>query len=71
MLKIPRGQALQNGTYFVGYAQKIWFTCPRCGLLGVLDHEVADDGVVSPSVVCANPDCDFHDQIQLEDWPDG
>ena len=39
--------------------------CPN-GHFGVLDHEIAHDGIVTPSVDC--PRCDFHDSIKLLHW---
>ena len=31
-------------------------------------HVIADDGTVSPSVVCPRDGCDFHEFIVLDDW---
>lgn len=40
--------------------------CPNCGAQGALDdHDIADDGRVTPSVVC---ECGFHNTIQLSGW---
>lgn len=44
----------------------------RCanGHIGSLDdHTIADDGTVSPSVVCQKPGCNFHEFIRLDEWP--
>lgn len=47
-------------------SKKATFTCPNCQQLGTLvDHDIADDGTVTPSVVC---DCGFHEWIKLEGW---
>ncbi len=46
----------------------------RCanGHIGSLDdHTIADDGTVSPSVVCQRQGCNFHEFIKLEDWKGG
>ena len=44
--------------------------CPN-GHEGALDnHTIADDGVVTPSVVCPEKKCGFHDYIQLAGWLD-
>jgi len=44
------------------------FTCPNCGELGSLtDHDIDDNGNVSPSVVCSY-DCGFHEYIKLDGW---
>ena len=44
------------------------YVCPNGHLGGLGDHTIADDGTVSPSVVCPRPGCDFHDHIRLVDW---
>ena len=44
-------------------------SCPECGRAGSLsNHSIAEDGVVTPSLVCGYDDCDFHRWIKLEDW---
>lgn len=46
--------------------KKATFTCPNCKQVGTLiDHDIADDGTVTPSVVC---DCGFHEWIYLVGW---
>lgn len=34
------------------------------------DHEIAVDGTVSPSVVCPDEQCTFHEFIKLTGWKD-
>ncbi len=42
--------------------------CPN-GHYGIItDHKIADDGTVSPSVVCSVPSCNFHDHVILKSW---
>lgn len=41
--------------------------CPGCGLTFALDHTIAKDGTVSPSLVCPIKGC-FHGFIRLEGW---
>jgi hypothetical protein len=51
-----------------------WSAMAVCsnGHRGALDdHVIADDGTVSPSVVCPEKGCGFHDHIQLEGWLGG
>ena len=44
------------------------FKCPKCGVKGGLEeHTIAEDGSVSPSVLC---NCGFHEWLRLEDWGD-
>ena len=38
---------------------------------GLIDeHEIAEDGTVTPSVVCPHEGCGFHEYVQLNGWPD-
>ncbi len=40
--------------------------CPKCRKKSYLtDHEISDDGVAKPSVICPHEPCDFHDLVQL------
>ena len=41
--------------------------CPK-GHIGQLDHTIAEDGTVSPSVVCPESGCGFHEYVRLEGW---
>lgn len=39
------------------------------GHAGLIDeHVIADDGTVSPSVVCTEENCGWHEHIQLDRW---
>jgi hypothetical protein len=43
--------------------------CPKCGLeASLLDHEIAADGTVTPSMQCPKDGCDFHETVLLEGW---
>lgn len=51
-----------------GGKRSAWFKCPN-GHLGTLTlHDIAPDGVVSPSVGCPFSGCMFHDHIKLIGW---
>lgn len=42
------------------------FACPKCGLVGYLDHTVTillDRISISPSIECPNPECGFHEVV--------
>lgn len=43
-------------------------TCPDGHTFTLLDHTIADDGTVSPSVVCPYMGCIFHEFAKLEGW---
>ena len=46
----------------------IKFACPNCGVEAYLDeHDVDDDGNVSPSVICPK-ECGFHDTVILKNF---
>jgi hypothetical protein len=48
---------------------KATIICPMCGQYGSLeDHSIAEDGAVTPSVVCPNENCSFHENILLDGW---
>jgi len=48
--------------------KSVWLTCPN-GHSDVLDdHTIADDGTVTPSVVCPYDGCDWHVHVRLEGW---
>lgn len=69
----PQNDKNQRGTWKRWDAgpqgQTAAFTCPKCGGIAMLiDHEIGPDGAVSPSVVCPNEKCDFHEYIKLEGW---
>lgn len=51
-----------------GYSAIIY--CPKCDQRLGLTHQIADDGTVSPSLVCTHEPCDFHEFVQLVGWPD-
>lgn len=46
------------------------FTCPGCGFDALLvdTHEIAPDGIVTPSLDCPNNGCGFHDNVRLVGW---
>lgn len=47
--------------------------CPNCGKIASLsDHEIDNSGHVTPSVVCPQNSCEFHEMVVLDGWdPDG
>jgi hypothetical protein len=44
------------------------FKCPNGHIGSLSGHEIAEDGTVSPSVVCPHEGCDFHEFIKLGGW---
>jgi hypothetical protein len=41
---------------------------PKGHYLSIHKHSIAQDGTVSPSVVCPVEGCGFHEFIKLEEW---
>ncbi len=42
--------------------------CPDCNKVAYLDHQIADNGDVYPSVVCPTPGCNWHVYVTLVGW---
>ena len=42
--------------------------CPKCQEWATLDHEIDAVGRVTPSLVCPNESCDFHENVVLAGW---
>lgn len=43
--------------------------CPECKRGAHLNHDIAADGTVTPSVVCPHPGCTWHVMVKLAGWP--
>lgn len=55
--------------YWWRVGPNVWVCCPECGQAAGLDHEIADDGTVTPSLDCPNERCTFHESgVKLKDW---
>jgi uncharacterized Zn finger protein len=61
MTEIPK-------THWRKWLHIVYVTCPDCGVEGRLDHDVAEDGTVTPSLDC--PSCAFHEHVKLKGWGD-
>lgn len=46
-------------------------TCSNGHTATLSDHVIADDGTVSPSLVCPYAGCDFHEFVRLDGWKGG
>jgi hypothetical protein len=71
MSEYPMGDPnapLQPGTW-KKWGQQVLFCCPLCKNAGLLDHQIAADGTVTPSVQCATHGCTFHENgVKLRGW---
>lgn len=69
MIEFTRDDDLKKpGTWMPTDNGKAVISCPKCGQFGSLDHEIASDGTVTPSLVCTTKDCGFHDWGKLIGW---
>lgn len=70
MIAIPRddtGEAAPSW-HRRGHTSLVYVRCPNGhGPFG-LDHDVAKDGKVTPSLVCPIDGCGFHEFGRLEGW---
>jgi hypothetical protein len=64
---IPQGKPGTWGTWWT-WKGRVVVACPTCGTAACLDHQIAADGAVTPSVECAVLRCGFHEQVRLLDW---
>lgn len=64
-LKQPKGTWKKRGDGLISVV------CPDCGEGAFLDHTVADDGTVTPSLVCSVTGCKFHEFVKLDGWKAG
>ncbi len=45
--------------------------CRDCGWACCLfpdHHSIAQDGIINPSLVCPNDQCNFHEYVRLDGW---
>ena len=45
--------------------ERIDISCPQCGTPTETDHEISEDGTVTPSLLC---DCGWHEFAKLAGW---
>lgn len=55
-------------TIEVGGKRSASIICPLCTQRSYLDHDIAADGTVTPSIVCPAEGCTFHVMGKLLDW---
>lgn len=71
MITLRQSNDYEPGTWkgLQSYKRSASATCPECGrTCSLLDHTIADDGAVHPSLVCPYDDCSFHEWVKLEGW---
>ncbi len=74
MKKYPYDPNLSPGTWKGGKTEQgrtALFCCPNGHIGSLSDHQILDNGLVMPSVVCPHEGCNFHDFIELEGWSHG
>jgi hypothetical protein len=65
-----RSDGREPGTWKpAGAPYKANVVCPVCSIQAHLkDHEISDDGEITPSLVCPGPGCTFHVFAVLDDF---
>lgn len=68
MISFEKGSKKNKGEW-ENWRGRVFIGCPKCGEYGrLITHKIDKDGNVSPSVVCFNDQCDFHEYIHLEGY---
>jgi predicted RNA-binding Zn-ribbon protein involved in translation (DUF1610 family) len=77
-MTLPKAETFERGTWRKwidrDFARKAdvstaCVTCPNCGnAMSLREHRIAENGAVSPSVVCPTESCTFHEFVTLEEW---
>jgi hypothetical protein len=74
MVNVPYDEKLTNNTWSLWQLSSGRYSvvtrCPN-GHIGTLDHDIAADGTVTPSVVCQRDGCNYHEFIKLDGWSHG
>ena len=71
MKLIPYDSEYKPGTWKGGFAwngKTALVTCINGHTCTLSEHKIADDGTVSPSLVCPYDGCNFHEFVKLEGW---
>ena len=82
MKEIPRAEQTgvlrwnENGHWFTvrraDGSTGLMLNCPDCGqTVSLADHSVDPIGAVTPSVVCPQDGCGFHEYVRLVAWASG
>lgn len=57
------------GTWRVGIGgQSVYVVCPECKMSYAIDHDIADNGELSPSLMCPTKGCGWHVTARLRGW---
>lgn len=69
----PQDEALSPGTWNKWFIREtglyaVMFKCTNGHIGTLMDHQITNDGTVSPSVVCPKDGCGYHEWIKLEGW---
>ena len=68
MIVIPRQRSgSADGPWWWPFGRSAVVACPT-GHTAMLDHGIAADGTVTPSLVCPAELCDWHVMARLEGW---
>jgi hypothetical protein len=54
--------------WLAGESQRVTVWCGACGRSATIDHDIAADGTVTPSLMCPYDGCGWHVFARLEGW---
>lgn len=58
----------QKVTELPSMARVVWAVCGNGHRAMLDDHVISADGSVTPSLVCPEPGCGWHENVKLEGW---
>lgn len=64
-LVLKRAERFAPSTWFRTKQGTLFVTCPNGHTASLIDHSVSSDGEVTPSLVCPEDSCDFHEFVRL------
>ena len=69
MIKVPHGNSgvLDQLRWYMS-DRRLILVCPNGHHSFLADHQIASNGIVSPSCVCPWDGCGFHEYVTLVDW---
>lgn len=62
------GKPMMQPGRWKAWGKSVMVSCPECGQMATLQHDIDSDGKVTPSLECPYQGCAFHDFVILADW---
>ena len=64
-------EGFPDGGTWARLGGEVYVCCPGCGSLAALDHDVDQEGRVTPALQCPSESCCWHRIVKLADWDNG